>query len=75
MLTLVKGDRLLVWSTNFYNYALGFSCWHTVAINTFLLPRELRPSILRRLLLVAAGLFFIIIAILTTMDSLGAFKA
>jgi Mn2+/Fe2+ NRAMP family transporter len=75
MLTLVKGDRLLVWSTNFYNYALGFSCWHTVAINSFLLPQELRPSILRRLLLIAAGLFFIIIAILTTMDSLGAFKA
>ncbi len=73
MLLLIKGDRLLIWSTNIYNYALGFSCWHTVVVNTALLPRDLRPSWLRRLGLVAAGAFFLIIAVLTTVDSLGGF--
>lgn len=66
MLALVKGDRLLVWSTCIYNYALGFSCWHAAVINSTLLPRPLRPSWLRRLGLIAAGLFFLFIAVLTT---------
>jgi hypothetical protein len=74
MLTLVKGDGLLKWSTNIYNYALGFSCWHVIFVNTLLLPKELRPGWLRRLGLFAAGLFFVAIAVLTTMDSLGYFK-
>lgn len=73
MLTLIKGDRLLVWSTNIYNYALGFSCWHALAVNTVLLPRELRPGHFRRVGLILAGLFFTTIAVLTTIDSLGGF--
>jgi hypothetical protein len=75
MLTLVKGDRLLVWSTMIYNYALGFSCWHTVMVNTLLLPRELRPRLLLRIALVLAGIFFTVIAVLTTIDRLGGFRA
>ena len=75
MLILVKGDKLLVWSTNIYNYALGFSCWHTVYVNTALLPRELRPGWIRRTGLILAGTFFMVIAVLTTIDSLGGFKS
>ena len=68
MLTLVRGDGLLVWSTMLYNYALGFSCWHVLAVNTLLLPRELRPGTLRRVGLLLAGIFFMTIAVLTTVD-------
>jgi hypothetical protein len=74
MLLFVNATSLLIWSTNFYNYALGFSCWHTVAVNRLLLPRELRPGLLRCLGLILAGTFFVVIAVLTTMDSLGMFK-
>jgi hypothetical protein len=73
MLLFVRGDHLLVWSTNIYNYALGFSCWHALAINTTLLPRPLRPGWLRCSGLVLAGLFFFVIAVLTTINSLGGF--
>jgi hypothetical protein len=74
MLTMIKGDRLLVWSTNIYNYALGFSCLHVVAVNRLLLPRELRPGWLRCFGLILAATFFIGIAVLTTLDSLHVFK-
>jgi len=75
LLNTVKGDNLLVWTTTFYNYALGFSCWHVVAVNSILLPEELRPSWKRRILLMLAGLFYTAIAILATADSCGMFKA
>jgi hypothetical protein len=73
MLTLVEGDKLLVWSTNIYNYALGFSCWHTIVVSTLLLPRELRPSPLRRLLLALTGAYFTAAAVLTTIHTMGGF--
>jgi hypothetical protein len=73
-LNLVPGDKLLVWSTNIYNYALGFSCWHVVYVNSLLLPPELRPTVLRRAGLAVGGLFFMVIAVLTTLDSLGVFR-
>lgn len=68
-LTLIPGDGLLRWTTTFYNYALGFSCFHVLVINSTLLPRELRPGIFRRTGLVLAGLFFTAIAVLATMDT------
>ncbi|HEV7280347.1 MAG TPA: Nramp family divalent metal transporter [Pirellulaceae bacterium] len=71
MLTQVKGDGLLVWSTMLYNYALGFSCWHVLLVNTLLMPKELRPSKLRRTGLFLAGIFFTAIAILTTFNEVG----
>jgi hypothetical protein len=74
MLTLIDGTNLLVLSTMMYNYALGFSCWHALAVNTFLLPPELRPAYWRRVGLLLAGAFFIVIAVLTTLDKLGMFS-
>lgn len=66
-LTIIPNPaQLLKISTNIYNYALGFSCFHVIAINTFLLPRELRPTILRRCVLGGAGVFFLVIAGLST---------
>jgi hypothetical protein len=66
--------ELVKWSTNIYNYALGISCWHVAYVNTALLPPALRPSLMRRVGLGIAGLFFTSIAGLTTAEMLGAFK-
>ncbi|MFN0055891.1 MAG: Nramp family divalent metal transporter [Planctomycetales bacterium] len=49
---------LLKIATSIYNFALGFSCWHVVAINSTLLPKPLRPNWIVRILLTLIGLFF-----------------
>lgn len=67
-------QALIVWATTIYNYALGFSCWHTLIVNTWLLPKEIRPGWVVRPLLVLGGVFFLAIAVLTTADNLGYFK-
>jgi len=69
MLWFLNGDRLLIWSTNLYNYALGISCLHTLLVNRRLLPKPLRPGWFACLGLVAAGAFFLTMAILTTVDA------
>lgn len=66
LLCLTQPILLLKISTNVYNYALGFSCFHTIAVSTTLLPRELRPTVARRTLLGLAGVFFLTIALLST---------
>ena len=66
LLLLTNPTLLLKISTNIYNWALGFSCWHTIAVGTILLPKELRPSLARRTGLAAAGAFFVFIAALST---------
>jgi hypothetical protein len=66
LLMLTSPGLLLKISTNIYNYALGFSCWHTIVVNTRLLPKELQPSLARRSLVAAAGVFFVVIAVLST---------
>lgn len=63
---------LLVLSTNVYNYALGFSCWHVLAVNLLLLPRELRPGWTARVGLVLSGVFFMIVAVITTAVTISA---
>lgn len=69
-----KPASLLKISAIFYNYALGFSCWHTLGVNLVLLPKELKPGWLTRLGLVLAGIFFATLAsvsALQTMRELG----
>ena len=66
MLVFVKADALLVFSGMIYNLALGFSCWHVIAVNRTLLPREIKPSLLRCAGLAFAGLFFSVAAIGTS---------
>lgn len=61
-------------STTFYNVALGFSCWHTIVVNCWLLPRELRPSWIMRILLVLAGCYFMLLAVLTSLQYFGFIK-
>jgi hypothetical protein len=58
---------LLKWATNIYNYALGFSCWHALYVNTSLLPKELRPGWFNRICLVLAGIYFSSLAFMSTL--------
>lgn len=67
MLTLVPGDKLLKIATGIlYNYALGFSCLHVLVINLTLLPRELQPGWFPRIGLVLGGIFFTVVAVIST---------
>lgn len=67
---LEQPGMLLKIATNFYNVAFGFSCWHVLAINTILLPKELRPGWFVRISLVLSGLFFWAIAIVSAIQIL-----
>ncbi len=71
MLSLGAPTTLLLIAGMIYNFALGFSCWHTLAVNLVLLPPELRPRVYQRVLLFLAGLFFLAIATVTMMERLG----
>lgn len=71
MLSVSEPKQLLLTATLILNYALGFSCWHTLAVNTFLLPPALRPNWINRLLLIVGGLFFTCLSVLSTLQKLG----
>lgn len=71
MLSVAPPLGLLKIAANIFNYALGFSCFHTLAINLTLLPRELRPGWLARIGLCCAGLFFTSLAAITTLKLTG----
>lgn len=71
-----KPTTLLTIATLIYNFALGFSCFHTIGVNTVLLPRELRPNWLVRIGLGCAGVFFTLlgtIAAVKTFSDMGLF--
>jgi hypothetical protein len=70
-LTLWDPRTLLEWATNIYNYALGFSCLHVLAVNLILLPREIRPNWFIRIGLVLGSVFFTTIAVVSTLKLLG----
>jgi hypothetical protein len=58
-------------STTFYNVAFGFSSCHTVAVNSFLLPRELRPAWWIRGLMLLGACYFFLLATLTALQHFG----
>jgi hypothetical protein len=67
MLLWLRGDTLLVTATGMmYNYALGFSCLHTLVVNVTLLPAPLRPHLWQRVGLVLGSCFFLTIGVLAT---------
>jgi hypothetical protein len=70
-LTLWNPVDLLKWAGNIYNFALGFSCLHVLAINLILLPRELRPNWFLRIGLVLGSIFFNALAVISTLKLLG----
>ena len=67
MLSQAEPQTLLLIATTIYNFALGFSCWHTLWLNHALLPKPLRPGLFRSASLFLAGLFFWVVAVLSTL--------
>lgn len=56
---------LVVVAANVNNLALGISCLHTLAVNTRLLPPELRPGLRSRIALGLSGAYFLGLAAVT----------
>lgn len=69
MIGLGEPEKLLKIATNIMNFALGFSCWHTLYINLALLPRPLRPNWFIRVCLVLSGAYFMSLATLTALKN------
>lgn len=58
-------------ATNMMNFGLGISCWHTLYVNHTLLPRPLRPGWFITTVLILAGVFFLVLAVLAFMQTFG----
>jgi hypothetical protein len=58
MLSLGRPVTLLLVATTIFNFALGFSCWHTLWLNLVLLPQQIRPGWFARITLFLSGCFF-----------------
>jgi hypothetical protein len=67
---LNKQAELITWATLGYNFALGFSCWHVLAIDRLLLPRELRPGWFATASLIVGGIFFSALGAVTLLSTL-----
>jgi hypothetical protein len=70
-LTLWDQLKLLKVATTIYNAGLGFSCFHVLAVNLVLLPREIRPGWFMRIALALGGLFFTALSAIAVMKMLG----
>jgi Mn2+/Fe2+ NRAMP family transporter len=73
MISLSLGNpvELLAWASNIYNAALGFSCFHVLAVNVILLPKPIRPNWFIRIGLVFGGLFFTALSVISFLKLLG----
>ncbi|MCH7686526.1 MAG: Nramp family divalent metal transporter [Planctomycetes bacterium] len=71
MLSQEQPEDLLTIATTIFNFALGFSCWHTLAINVLLLPKELRPNWFVRIGLLLSGAFFWLVATISALQKMG----
>lgn len=66
-----KPGNVFKMATMGYNFAFAFSCWHTLVINTTLLPRELRPNMIIRVLMVLGGIYFLFLGVMAVSKLLG----
>jgi hypothetical protein len=58
-------------ATTGYNFAFAFSAWHTIFVNTVLLPKELRPGWFQRIGLLLAGVFFLSLGVMSVLKLTG----
>lgn len=58
-------------ATTGYNFALAFSAWHTIFVNTVLLPKELRPGWFQRIGLALGGVFFLSLGVMSALKLAG----
>ena len=61
-------------ATTGYNFAFAFSAWHTLGVNTVLLPKPLRPGWGPRIGLVLGGCFFLSLGVMSAMKLAGVVK-
>ena len=70
MLVSIKPAILLKIATTIYNYTLVISCLHTLFVNRSLLPAPLQPRKAMQLGLFLTGVFFLLIAVVSTLKQL-----
>ncbi len=70
LLSFGKPLGLLKVATLIMNFALGFSCLHTLVINLTLLPKGIRPGWFARIGMLLAGVFFFALATITAIETL-----
>jgi hypothetical protein len=61
-------------ATTGYNFAFAFSSWHTLVVNSVLLPKELRPAWWQRAGLVFASCFFLSLGVMSALKLAGVVK-
>ena len=82
LMTLAALGLIIIWltekpgfvfklATTGYNFALAFSAWHTLVVNSVLLPKPLRPNIWSRVGLVFGGCVFIFLGIMSALKLAG----
>ncbi len=69
LLSVGKPLGLLKIATLIMNFALGFSCLHTLVINLTMLPKPLRPGWFSRIGMLVAGVFFFSLATITAIET------
>lgn len=67
----IKPGRVFELSTTGYNFAFAISCWHTLKINTSLLPPELRPCIGIRIAMILGGIYFTFLGVMAICGLMG----
>jgi hypothetical protein len=70
-LSVNQPKGLIIAYANVSNLALAISSWHTLRVNCTLLPQPLRPGLPSRIGLFTAGLYFILLALLSAGISFG----
>ncbi len=58
-------------ATTGYNFAFAISCWHTVFVNSLLLPRPLRPNLLIRCVMAVGGCYFVLLGVMGALKLFG----
>lgn len=58
-------------ATTGYNFAFAISCWHTIVVNTTLLPRELRPHWGLRVAMALGGCYFLFLGVMAVLKLFG----
>lgn len=66
-----KPSTVFKLATTGYNFAFAFSCWHTIVLNTTLLPRELRPCMAIRVVMAMGGVYFTFLGVMSVLDFAG----
>lgn len=66
-----KPSTVFKLATTGYNFAFAFSCWHTIVINSTLLPRELRPNVGIRVLMAVGGVYFSFLGVMGVLKFAG----